>query len=94
VLKTLGFGNGRVLGMVLMESTIIAVLGGGLGLLLAYIAVTAGGDPTNGLLPAFYLPTPAMITGIVLVLALGLASGALPAWQAGRLRIVDALRRN
>ena len=94
VLKTLGFGNGRVLGMVLVESTLIAVLGGGLGLLLAYIAVTVGGDPTNGLLPAFYLPTPAMITGIVLVVALGLASGALPAWQAGRLRIVDALRRN
>jgi putative ABC transport system permease protein len=94
VLKTLGFGNGRVLGMVLIESTLIAVLGGGLGLLLAYVAVTVGGDPTNGLLPAFYLPTPAMITGIVLVVALGLASGALPAWQAGRLRIVDALRRN
>jgi putative ABC transport system permease protein len=94
VLKTLGFGNGRVLGMVLVESTLIAVLGGGLGLLLAYIAVTVGGDPTSGLLPAFYLPTPAMITGIVLVVALGLASGALPAWQAGRLRIVDALRRN
>jgi putative ABC transport system permease protein len=94
VLKTLGFGNGRVLGMVLVESTLIAVLGGGLGLLLAYIAVTVGGDPTSGLLPAFYLPTPAMITGIVLVVALGLASGALPAWQAGRLRIFDALRRN
>jgi len=94
VLKTLGFGNGRVLGMVLIESTLIAVLGGGLGLLLAYGAVTLGGDPTKGLLPAFYLPTQAMITGIVLVVALGLASGALPAWQAGRLRIVDALRRN
>ena len=94
VLKTLGFGNGRVLGMVLVESTLIAVLGGGLGLLLAYAAVTLGGDPTNGLLPAFYLPTAALFTGIVLVVALGLASGALPAWQAGRLRIVDALRRN
>lgn len=94
VLKTLGFGNGRVLGMVLVESTLIAVLGGGLGLLLAYAAVTIGGDPTNGLLPAFYLPTAALFTGIVLVVALGLASGALPAWQAGRLRIVDALRRN
>jgi ABC-type antimicrobial peptide transport system permease subunit len=28
------------------------------------------------------------------VLMLGVASGALPAWQAGRLRIIDALRRN
>jgi putative ABC transport system permease protein len=94
VLKTLGFGNGRVLGMVLVESMLIALLGGGLGLLVSYAAVTLGGDPTNGLLPAFYLPTAALATGIVLVFALGLASGALPAWQAGRLRIVDALRRN
>jgi ABC-type antimicrobial peptide transport system permease subunit len=29
-----------------------------------------------------------------MVVALGFASGAVPAWQAGRLRIVDALRRN
>ena len=32
--------------------------------------------------------------GIALVLVLGLAAGFLPAWQASRLRIVDALRRN
>ena len=35
-----------------------------------------------------------MAAGLGLVLLLGLASGFLPAWQAGRLRIVDALRRN
>jgi ABC-type antimicrobial peptide transport system permease subunit len=28
------------------------------------------------------------------VIALGVLAGALPAWQAGRLRIVEALRRN
>jgi putative ABC transport system permease protein len=32
-------------------------------------------------------------TGIVLMVALGLISGALPATQALRLKIVDALRR-
>ncbi len=94
VLKTLGFSNGLVLGMVLMESTVIAVLGGTVGLAVAYTWVTLKGDPTNGLLPAFYFPTPALITGILLVLTLGIASGLLPAMQAGRLRIVDALRRN
>ena len=36
VLKTLGFGSGRVLSMVLLESTLIALLGGGLGLVLSY----------------------------------------------------------
>jgi putative ABC transport system permease protein len=94
VLKTLGFGNGRILGMVLMESVLIAGVGGILGLIVSYIFITLGGDPTHGLLPAFFFPTPALIAGVLLVGVLGLASGFLPAFQASRLRIVDALRRN
>jgi putative ABC transport system permease protein len=94
VLKTLGFSEGRILWMVLMESALIAVVGGGLGLALSYLIITATGDPTHGMLPAFYFPTPSLLAGIGLVVALGIASGILPAWQASRLRIVDALRRN
>lgn len=94
VLKTLGFSDGRILGMVLLESAIIAIVGGGLGLALSYVFITLGGDPTHGLLPAFYFPTPALAVGVALVVALGIAAGLLPAWQASRLHIVDALRRN
>src|SRR3954447_12011805 len=94
VLKTLGFGDGRILSMVLLESFVIALVGGGLGLALSYTLITLTGDPTHGLLPAFYFPTPSVIAGVALVGALGIASGFLPAWQASRLRIVDALRRN
>ena len=92
VLKTLGFTNGRILGLVLLESCTIAVLGGGIGLLISWLIV-AQGDPTNGMLPAFYFPVRDLIAGIVLVALLGLGTGLLPAMQAGRLRIVDALRR-
>ena len=94
VLKTLGFGEGRILSLVLLESIAIAVVGGGLGLALSYAYITIKGDPTGGLLPAFFFPTPQVIVGIALVLGLGVASGFFPAWQASRLRIVDALRRN
>ena len=94
VLKTLGFPDGRILWMVLAESVLIALAGGGTGLVLSYLLITGAGDPTGGLLPAFYFPTPSVVLGAVLVLALGVAAGLLPAWQAGRLRIVDALRRN
>jgi putative ABC transport system permease protein len=93
VLKTLGFGDGRVLSMVLLESCLIALLGGGLGLALSWFIVSLG-DPTGGFLPMFYFPVKDLIAGIVLVLLLGVVAGAFPAWQAGRLRIVDALRRN
>jgi putative ABC transport system permease protein len=94
VLKTLGFNEGLILTMVLLESVAIALVGGGLGLALSYGLITATGDPTHGLLPAFYFPVAQLIAGVGLVLGLGLASGVLPAWQASRLRIVDALRRN
>jgi putative ABC transport system permease protein len=94
VLKTLGFSEGRILSMVLLESVVIAVVGGGLGLALSFAFITATGDPTHGMLPAFYFPTPSLLMGIGLVVLLGIASGILPAWQASRLRIVDALRRN
>jgi putative ABC transport system permease protein len=94
VLKTLGFGNARILTMVLLESLFIALVGGGFGLVLSYTIITLSGDPTGGLLPAFYFPTAALFAGVLLVALLGIAAGALPAWQASRLRIVDALRRN
>jgi putative ABC transport system permease protein len=93
VLKTLGFGDGRVLSMVLLESCFIALLGGGVGLTVSWFLVALG-DPTGGFLPTFYFPVRDLILGVVLVLGLGVISGAFPAWQAGRLRIVDALRRN
>jgi putative ABC transport system permease protein len=92
VLKTLGFTEGRILALVIIESCLIAILGGGLGLLVAW-AITSRGDPTGGFLPAFYFPTRDLIFGVVLVLILGVATGILPGLQARRLKIVDALRR-
>jgi len=93
VLKTLGFGDGRILGMVLAESCAIAILGGALGLLLSWVAVTQGGDFIRAYLPTFFMPARDLVVGGVLVVALGIVAGSIPAWNAGRLRIVDALRR-
>src|SRR5260370_3205195 len=53
VLKTLGFGDGRILSLVLLESVFIAFVGGGLGLALSYPFIPVGGDPPPALLPAF-----------------------------------------
>ena len=92
VLKTIGFSDGRILALVLLESCVIALVGGGIGLALSWLII-AQGDPTNGMLPIFHFPTRDLIFGIALVLLLGLGTGLLPAYQAGRLKIVDALRR-
>jgi putative ABC transport system permease protein len=93
ILKTLGFTDGKVLGMVLLESLLVAVIGGGLGLLLASLII-AQGEPTGGFLPIFHFPPRDLVLGVALVLALGVLSGLVPGLQAGRLKIVDALRRS
>lgn len=92
VLKTLGFGDRTVLGLVLAESLTLAVVGGVIGLALAKL-VTLAGDPTGGLLPVFHLAWMRLGLGLVLAFLVGLAAGIIPAFLAMRLRIVDALRR-
>ena len=92
VLKTLGFTDGKILAIVLLESCAIAVIGGGIGLALAW-AIIAQGDPTGGLLPIFHFPPRDLVFGIALVALLGIGTGLVPALQASRLKIVDALRR-
>jgi putative ABC transport system permease protein len=92
VLKAIGFSNGQVLGLVLAEACLLTVLGGLLGLGLAWIVISHG-DPTGGLLPLFLLPVRDLAVGAGLSLALGLVTGIVPARAAMRLRVADALRR-
>jgi putative ABC transport system permease protein len=92
VLKAIGFSNELVLALVLGESCLIAMIGGALGLGAAWF-LTLGGSPAPGLLPVFYIPAPNLILGACLIIVLGVITGALPAWQAMRLGVADALRR-
>ena len=93
VLKALGFTHRGVLGLVLAESSLIAVLGGAVGLALPGLLISLGLRPPTGLLPIFYFPARDAAIGAVLVLLLGLAAGILPALRALRLQTADALRR-
>ena len=92
VLKAVGFSDRFVLALVIVETMIVAAVGGGVGLGLAKL-FTLRGDPTGGLLPFFYLAPEDIAVGLLLALAVGLAAGVLPALSASRLRVVDALRR-
>jgi putative ABC transport system permease protein len=92
VLKTLGFSDTRILLLVLAESLFMTLMGGGLGLAAAWLVVQQG-DPTGGLLPTFTLPSSNVAVGVGLMVLMGLVAGALPAMEAMRLRITDALRK-
>jgi putative ABC transport system permease protein len=92
ILKAVGYSDNFILGLVLGEALLLAIVGGGLGILLAKL-FTLGGDPTRGMLPFFYLSASASLAGIAVALAVGVLGGILPAVSAMRLRVVDALRR-
>jgi putative ABC transport system permease protein len=92
ILKTLGFSNATVMGLVLAESLLYAFAGGGLGVIVAKL-FTLRGDPTGGFLPSFYLSPLKMCLGVLFALAAGFAAGIIPAVLAMRLKIIEALRR-
>jgi putative ABC transport system permease protein len=92
VLKALGYSDGFVLGLVLVESALVAGVGGALGLGLAKLLALRG-DPTGGMLPYFFVSGRALVAGAWAALGVGIVAGLLPALSAMRLRVVDALRR-
>ncbi len=92
VLKAMGFTNLRVLVLVMLESCLIAILGGFGGLAVAWL-ITLGGSPVPSMLPIFFIPTNNLILGALLAIALGIVAGAIPAFQAMQLKISEALRR-
>jgi putative ABC transport system permease protein len=92
LLKALGFSHAQTLWLVLAESCLLAGLGSAIGLAVAWFLIGAG-DPTGGVLPMFYFPRSQLLLGLGLGLALGAAAGFLPARQAMRLQIAEALRR-
>ena len=92
VLKTLGFQDGSVMGIVLAESSLVMLVGGSLGLGAAWVFVNYG-MPSGMVIPGFYVEAEALLLGLVYMLLAGIAAGIFPAVRAMRLTIVDALAR-
>lgn len=96
-LRALGFGASPVVVSVLVEGLLLALVGGIIGAVLAYVifnGYTAATLGANFSQVAFdFKVTPAlMIQGIVLALCIGLIGGLLPSWRAARLPVTTALR--
>lgn len=93
VLKTLGFTDGAVFGMVVVEAAVITLGGGLLGALLAKFAVEGSGFNMLGFLPPMSVYWSTVAIGVGMSVGIGAVSGLVPAFQVSRRRIVDALRR-
>ncbi len=91
VLKTIGFRNGSVLGLVLAESVLLVLIGGVLGLGLAALAGPVLTTVSGGVINMPPVGVNSWLLGLGLMIGIGLLVGALPAIRAMRLNIVDAL---
>jgi putative ABC transport system permease protein len=91
VLKTIGFSNQSILGLVLAESVLLLLLGGALGVALSGVVVDAARANLGDSLPLAPLDASIWLRALGLMVLIGLIVGALPAVRGMRLRIVDAL---
>jgi putative ABC transport system permease protein len=93
ILKAIGFKDGPVLLLVLVEALVIALFGGILGLALAPLAILVLNFLLRGMLPNLILSKTILAGGLGFALLVGAISGLLPGIGAMRLRVVEAFRR-
>jgi putative ABC transport system permease protein len=93
VLKTIGFPDRTLFGLVMLEAGVLALGGAILGLGSAKLLYRATNFNFNGYLPGFDVTTGTLLMGAGVALLLMLASGLVPAVRAARLPAVQALRR-
>ena len=93
VLKTIGFSDRRLFGLVMLEAGVITLTGAVAGLGAAKLLYRATNFNAAGFLPGFDVTGSTLLLGGAIALLLMLASGLVPAVRAARLPVVQALRR-
>ncbi|HEY3134600.1 MAG TPA: FtsX-like permease family protein [Blastocatellia bacterium] len=95
VMKALGFRPGLILGLLLCESVLIALIGGVVAAIgaKAFFQFVGMGDMLALFLQNFKIGTNTIAISLGVSALIGLVSGGIPAWNAARVKIVDGLRR-
>jgi putative ABC transport system permease protein len=91
----LGAGRGRLVMQMLVESGLLAVIGGSLGLLLAYLAIPAIQTLGAGSVPRVAdvaIDFRVLLFTIAASVLTGMLFGLAPAWQVSRARAATALK--
>ncbi len=97
VMRAIGFQPRHIVGMVLGEGFVVAAVGTLIGVAMAVPVITYCGEmlekKLGGFIGKFEVGIGSVAPAVGVALGLGMLAAALPARRAGRLRIVDALRR-
>ena len=98
VLKAIGFSGGHIAGFIIGEAALIALIGGGVGVALAYPFIDLGmgkwlEENIGQFFPYFQVDPTATAMALAASLVLGIVAAALPAYRASKLNVVDALQR-
>jgi putative ABC transport system permease protein len=98
VLRAIGFMPKHLLAFVLGEATLLGLLGGTLGVAIAYPLINQGvgrfmEENFTGFFPYFRVAESDVVISLVLSVILAVVAAALPARQASKLNVTDALRK-
>jgi len=101
-MKAIGYTNGQILLLILMESIVMSLVGGAAGISLGVVGayllssrgfIIGGIGETGIVLQLSPLITPTLITQtLTLTMLIGLVGGVLPAYRASKIPPVVALR--
>jgi putative ABC transport system permease protein len=95
VLKTLGFNNDAILGIIIGEAITIAIIGGVIGLVFAEVLTAGVGKAAGTFMPQLRDLSVTPFTALValgVAVFVGFVSSFIPAWNAAHTNILDSLR--
>jgi len=96
-LRAIGFGGAPVVLSVMIESLVLALIGGALGAVIAYLlfnnfSVSTLGQNFTQVVFAFKVTPALVVRGLIIAVVIGMFGGLLPALRAARLPVTTALR--
>ena len=98
IMKALGARNKDILAIFLLNAFLIGLIGGIVGVILGYLlsgilpSLMGGGGITGPLTSAGVVTIESVLLSLSVAVGIGTLSGAIPAYQASKLKPVDALR--
>jgi putative ABC transport system permease protein len=92
LLKTLGFRPFHIFGLLFGESFAIAIIGGIVGVILSYFAISFMAIALAAFFSSIFIAAKTIIYSILLAMLVGLLASLLPIYRTIKTSIVDGLR--